>query len=54
VGEDPAIAFKLSQMWKEAFQDQAFLERSPVSPELMAYVGQAISSAYAARLMTFP
>ena len=54
LGGDPAIGFKLSQMWKEAFRDDTFRERSPVSPELMAYVGQAISAAYAARLMAFP
>jgi MerR family transcriptional regulator, thiopeptide resistance regulator len=54
LGGDPAIGFKMNQMWKEAFQDEAFRERSPVSPELMAYVGQAISAAYAARLMSFP
>jgi DNA-binding transcriptional MerR regulator len=52
-GGDPAVMEKVGAMWKEAFQDDQFRERSPVSPELMAYMGQAIRAAYAAGRMPF-
>jgi hypothetical protein len=50
-GGDPAVHVKIEAMWKEAFKDDQFRERSPMSPELMEYVGVAIRSAYAAGLM---
>jgi len=53
-GGDPAVHAKIEAMWKEAFQDQTFREHSPMSPELMEFVGQAMRSAYAAGLMAYP
>jgi hypothetical protein len=53
-GGDPAVHAKIEAMWKEAFQDDQFRERSPMSPELMQFVGEAIRSAYAAGLMAYP
>jgi DNA-binding transcriptional MerR regulator len=53
-GGDPDVQAKVAAMWKEAFQDQTFRERSPMSPELMEYIGQAMRSAYAAGLMAYP
>ena len=53
-GGDPAVHQKIEAMWKEAFQDDRFRERSPVSPELMEWVGLAIRSAYAGGLMALP
>ena len=53
-GGDPAVHAKIEAMWKEAFQDQTFRERSPMSPELMEFVGEAMRSAYAAGLMAYP
>jgi hypothetical protein len=53
-GGDPEVHSKIGAMWKEAFQDDQFRERSPMSPELMEYSGQAIRAAYAAGLMTYP
>ena len=53
-GGDPAVAMKIRGMWGEAFKDEQFRERSPVSPELMAYMGEAIRAAYEARLMPYP
>ena len=53
-GGDPDVHAKIEAMWKEAFQDQTFRERSPMSPELMEFVGQAMRSAYAAGLMAYP
>ena len=53
-GGDPAVHQKVAAMWKEAFQDEQFREKSPVTPELMAYVGEAIRSAYAAGRMAYP
>jgi hypothetical protein len=53
-GGDTAVNFKLQGMWNEAFKDDQFRERSPVSPDLMAYMGEAIRAAYAARLMPYP
>ena len=41
-GGDPAVHAKIEAMWKEAFQDQTFRERSPMSPELMEFVGEAM------------
>ena len=52
-GGDPAVQMKVGAMWKEAYQDEQFLQRSPVSPELMAYMGEAIRSAHAAGLIPF-
>jgi DNA-binding transcriptional MerR regulator len=53
-GGDPAVHAKIEAMWKEAFQDDRFRERSPMSPELMEWAGAAIRSAYAAGLMGIP
>lgn len=53
-GGDPTVSLKIRGMWSEAFKDDQFRERSPVSPELMAFMGEAIRAAYAARLMPFP
>lgn len=53
-GGDPEVHAKISAMWKEAFRDEQFRERSPMSPELMEWVGEAIRSAYAAGLMPYP
>jgi DNA-binding transcriptional MerR regulator len=53
-GGDPAIHAKTEAMWKEAFQDKEFRESSPMSPELMEYVGEAIRSAHAAGLLAYP
>jgi DNA-binding transcriptional MerR regulator len=53
-GEDPVVIMKVGIMWDEAFQDADFRERSPVSPELMAYVKRAIIAAYAAGVMSPP
>jgi DNA-binding transcriptional MerR regulator len=53
-GGDPAVHEKIKVMWAEAFKDQEFREKSPVSPELMEYVAVAIRSAYAAGLMAYP
>ncbi len=50
-GGDPAVHAKIEAMWKEALRDDQFRERSPMSPELMEFVGEAIRSAYAAGLM---
>ena len=53
-GGDPQVHAKIEAMWREAFQDQQFRERSPMSPELMEWVGMAIRSAHAAGLMPYP
>ncbi|MGZ5947336.1 MAG: TipAS antibiotic-recognition domain-containing protein, partial [Caulobacteraceae bacterium] len=53
-GGDPAVQAKVEAMWKEAFQDDQFRERSPMSPELMQYAGQAIRAAYRAGLIPYP
>ncbi len=53
-GGDPGVMEKVGAMWKEAFLDDQFRERSPATPEMMAYVGQAIRAAYAAGRMGFP
>jgi len=50
-GGDPAVHAKIKVMWAEAFEDKAFREKSPVSPELMEYVGEAIRAAYTAGLL---
>jgi DNA-binding transcriptional MerR regulator len=52
-GGDPVVQQKVGAMWKEAFQDEEFRAKSPVTPELMDYVGEAIRSAYAAGLTTY-
>jgi len=53
-GGDPAVHQKVEAMWKEAFQDDRFRERSPFSPELMDWVGASIRAAYAAGKMPYP
>jgi DNA-binding transcriptional MerR regulator len=53
-GGDPVVHEKIKVMWKEAFQDRDFRETSPVSPELMEYVSEAIRSAHAAGLIAYP
>lgn len=53
-GGDPLIHAKVEAMWKEAFRDPQFRERSPFSPELMDWVGAAIRAAYAAGKMAYP
>jgi DNA-binding transcriptional MerR regulator len=53
-GGDPAVHAKIEAMWKEAFQDDQFRERSLMSPELMQFMGEAIRSAYTAGLMAYP
>ena len=53
-GGDPAVQSKVEAMWTEAFQDDQFRERSPMSPELMQYAGQAIRAAYRAGLIPYP
>jgi len=53
-GGDPIVQAKVGAMWKEAFEDDEFRARSPVSPELMEWVGAAIRSAYAAGLLSHP
>lgn len=53
-GGDPAVHAKIKVMWAEAFKDKAFRDKSPVSPELMEYVSEAIRNAYAAGLMAYP
>jgi DNA-binding transcriptional MerR regulator len=53
-GGDPLIHQKIEALWKEAFQNDEFREKSPMSPELMEWVGVAIRSAYAAGLMPYP
>ena len=53
-GGDPAVVAKIRTMWDEAFTDDEFRERSPVSPELMDYMGEAIRAAYTARLIPYP
>jgi hypothetical protein len=50
-GGDPAVHAKIEAMWKEALQDEQFREKSPMSPELMEYVGEAIRSAHAVGLV---
>jgi DNA-binding transcriptional MerR regulator len=50
-GNDPRVNAKIEAMWKEALQDDDFREKSPMSPELMEYVGEAIRSAHAAGLV---
>jgi MerR family transcriptional regulator, thiopeptide resistance regulator len=50
-GGDPAVHTKIEAMWKEALKDDQFREHSPMSLELMEYVGVAFRSAYAAGLM---
>ncbi len=52
-GGDPVVQQKVGAMWKEAYKDDQFRETSPVSPELMDYMGAAIRSAYAAGLTTY-
>jgi len=53
-GGDPLVHAKVEAMWKEAFRDEQFRDRSPFSPELMDWVGAAIRAAYAAGLMANP
>jgi DNA-binding transcriptional MerR regulator len=52
-GGDPVVQAKVGAMWKEAFKDEQFRATSPVSPELMDYVGEAIRCAHAAGLTTY-
>jgi hypothetical protein len=53
-GGNPAVHAKIEAMWKEALQDEQFRERSPVSPELMQYAGEAIRAAYLAGKLAYP
>jgi DNA-binding transcriptional MerR regulator len=53
-GGDPLIHQKIEAMWKEAFQNDEFRAKSPMSPELMEWAGAAIRSAYAAGLIAYP
>jgi len=53
-GGDPAVHEKIKVMWAEAFKDEDFRKKSPVSPELMEYVAAAIRAAHAAGLMAYP
>lgn len=53
-GGDPVVQAKVGAMWKEAFKDEEFRARSPVTPELMDYVGEAIRCAHAAGLTAYP
>lgn len=53
-GGDPVVQQKVGAMWKEAFEDDEFRARSPVTPELMDYVGEAIRCAHAAGLTAYP
>jgi DNA-binding transcriptional MerR regulator len=53
-GGDPQVHAKIEAMWREAFQDEQFRAKSPVSPELMEWIGVAIRSAYAAGLLAYP
>ena len=48
VGADPVVLNKVDAMWPEAFQDPDFRERAPFSPEVMAFVRQAVHAAHAA------
>jgi DNA-binding transcriptional MerR regulator len=53
-GGDPAVRAKIGAMWKEAYQDDEFRAQSPVSPELMQWVGEAMRCAHAAGLIADP
>jgi DNA-binding transcriptional MerR regulator len=53
-GGDPEVHQKAEAMWREALKDDAFRERSPMSPELIEWAGQAIRSARAAGLIVYP
>jgi DNA-binding transcriptional MerR regulator len=53
-GGDPEAHEKAEAMWREALKDDAFRERSPMSPELIEWAGQAIRSARAAGLIVDP
>ena len=46
-GGDPIVNEKVGAMWQEAFKDPDFREKSPMSPELMRFVGEAHRSAQA-------
>ncbi len=46
-GGDPDMNRKVRDMWQDAYQDPDFRERSPVSPQMMAYVGEAYRFAVA-------
>lgn len=54
VGADPVVLDKVDAMWTEAFEDKDFRERSPFSPEVMAFVRQAVQAAYAVRAIAYP
>jgi DNA-binding transcriptional MerR regulator len=52
-GGDPVVQAKVGAMWKEAFKDDEFRARSPVTPELMEWVGEAIRCAHAKGLTPY-
>ena len=46
-GGDTAVTQKVGAMWMDAFKDPDFREKSPMSPELMQFVGEAYRRAQA-------
>ena len=44
---DPAVSAKVGAMWKEAMADPAKAPKLPMTPELMAFVGEAYKAAQA-------
>ena len=46
-GGDPAVTQKVGAMWKEAMADPAAASKMPMTPELMAFVGEAYRRAQA-------
>jgi DNA-binding transcriptional MerR regulator len=53
-GGDPGVSMKVSAMWQEAFKDDQFRQRSPVTPQMMAFISEAFKNAVAAGKATFP
>jgi DNA-binding transcriptional MerR regulator len=53
-GGDPLVHAKIEAMWKEAFQDERFRANSPMTPELMEWIGVAIRTAAAKGMIHYP
>jgi DNA-binding transcriptional MerR regulator len=51
---DPQVHAKIEAMWKEAFQDERLRANSPMTPELMEWIGVAIRTAAARGLIVYP
>jgi hypothetical protein len=53
-GNDPALNQKVRAMWQEALQEPAVAAASPVSLEMMSFIGEAYQKALAAGVASYP